>query len=147
VARPVACCSTPFKEKFRGLTAAVTGAFGGAGRTAAHATCASAFAGSHLCHGTELTRTHLAITLPAAGVWVDSSGYFNSGSEYVRWEVASSQDSGRYTAASNSWNCLNWTSNTWVSGSTTYPASGLILTGAGYSSGPCNTARPLACCQ
>jgi hypothetical protein len=147
VARQVACCSTPFQEKFRGLTAALTGDLAGAGRTAAHSTCASAFPGSHFCHGTELTRTHLAITLPSGGVWVDSSGYFNSGSEYLRHDVASTQDSGRYAAASTSWNCSNWTALTWMSGVSTYPTNGLILTSAGYTSGQCNTARPLACCQ
>jgi len=48
VARPLACCVTPYREVYLGLAGSTNGAAGG--REAMHATCAATYAGSHLCH-------------------------------------------------------------------------------------------------
>jgi Collagen triple helix repeat (20 copies) len=138
----LACCATPFLEKFRGYTTATTtGALGG--RAQMHAMCGAQFAGSHLCHTAELYRTQTASAPPVAGAWLDGSGYArNAGETRVTSDIASSH-MGRYTGRDDQINCDSWTA-TVSEGS---PTQGEIVTVAGPTSAACTTAHPLACCQ
>jgi hypothetical protein len=103
------------------------------GRIGAHATCAAAFAGAHLCYASEYLMTESTAPIPASGAWMDASTDLN-GSVSV---YGASPVFGRYTGSA----CTNWTSV--ASGNTGY----LIGADGGYSSAPCNTTRPLACCN
>ena len=130
--RAVACCNTPFKEKFRGFTSATTNGAAG-GRAAMHARCAAEFAGSHLCHLAEYTRAGSSIAPPANGAWMDDSTYHN------RFEDRGVMPrSGR--TLHNQTSCNAWTSNNQF-------ANALAMNPAGGVRGACDLARPLACCQ
>lgn len=130
-ARPVACCNTPFRERFRGFTSATTtGAAGG--RAAMHRTCAQEFAGSHLCHVAEYSRANPTTTPPANGAWIDYST-FNDITE----DMGAMPRSGRGTGSS--WACTAWSNASAVD-------NALTITPAGGVSGACSVARPLACC-
>jgi hypothetical protein len=131
----VACCSTPFREKFAGFTPGVS-AGGAGGRYAMHTLCGAAFAGSHLCHVSEFYRTQTATTPPAGGAWIDESGY-PANEIYVN-AVLAARDIGRYTGQLDTGNCDNW-SNTSTSGAT--------VTVSGITTATCTTALPLACCK
>ena len=73
----LACCSTPYKEKFAGFTTAtMTGAVGG--RALMHFACGSQFPGSHLCHAAEYSRAASTLSPPSGGAWIDYSGYQDS---------------------------------------------------------------------
>jgi hypothetical protein len=130
VARPLACCNTPYVETFRGFTTATTTGVAG-GRAAMHARCAAQFSGSHMCFLAEYTRAHPTVTPPAAGAWLDGSTYHNLG-EYR----GAMPRSGRLTR--NSSGCLGWTGGGLNQGTT--------ITPAGWDSQTCDTARSVACC-
>ncbi|MBL0220882.1 MAG: collagen-like protein [Myxococcales bacterium] len=137
----LACCSTPYVEGFRGFTtASVTGVRPG-GRAEMHQLCGAQFAGSHMCHVAEYQRATPTVSPPAAGAWLDMSGYLRSGSS-VSNEVAS-QHMGRYAGQLYTGNCDNWTAAT-SSGSTTF---GETITQAGPTASVCTSARPIACCE
>ncbi|MDQ3337436.1 MAG: hypothetical protein M4D80_19920 [Myxococcota bacterium] len=131
-ARPIACCNTPFKEKFRGFTAATTSGAAG-GRAAMHARCAAEFAGSHLCHLSEYTRAASSVTPPANGAWMDDSTYHN------RFENRGALPrSGRTVHANGA--CQAWTSNNQF-------ANAFAMNAAGGVRGNCDVPRVLACCE
>jgi hypothetical protein len=130
-ARPLACCSTPYRETFRGFTTATTtGAAGG--RPAMHARCAQEFTGSHLCHHAEYQRATPTVSPPASGAWIDSSS-FNSAAE----NDGAMPTSGRSTSPTGA--CSSWTSGN-------VNALGIMMTPANSTTGSCGTPRPLACC-
>jgi hypothetical protein len=130
VARPLACCTTPFVETFRGFTTATTTGVAG-GRAAMHARCAQQFAGSHMCFLAEYARAHGTVTPPAGGAWLDGSTYHQRG-EYA----GAMPRSGRSTYAGSA--CKGWT----VGGLN----QGTTITPSGWQSQTCDTARPVACC-
>lgn len=131
VARAVACCTTPYRERFRGFTSATrTGASGG--RAAMHRACASEFSGSHLCHLAEYWRANPTTTPPAGGAWLDYSS-FNDITE----DMGAMPRSGRSTYPSSA--CTAWTNASAVD-------NALTITPGGDQSQACSVARPLACC-
>jgi hypothetical protein len=123
----------------------VTGAAGG--RAAMHASCAAAFAGSHMCHVAEYNLTDSATPLPANGAWVDASAVVDISSETLVFvDGLATRDAGRYTGrggafASSHDNCANWT---------TTSDEGLSLGTSGSFTGvldtDCSTAHAIACC-
>lgn len=127
--RPVACCFASRKSTFRGFTPQVlSGNLGG--RVGAHATCASAFAGSHFCDEQEYVGSFSGTAIPASGAWVDN------------WDP--SQPGER---------SINTTCNRWTTGTTSY--EGLMVRNDGTFGGTyvssadygCGQIKPLACCQ
>ena len=131
VARAVACCNTPFRERFRGFTNAThTGAAGG--RAAMHRACAAEFAGSHLCHLAEYWRANPTTSPPAGGAWIDHSS-FNDITE----DMGAMPRSGRSAYPSSA--CTAWTNASSVD-------NALTITPTGDQSQACSVARPLACC-
>jgi hypothetical protein len=138
----LACCSSPYKEKFAGFTTATTNGVVG-GRAIMHQLCGAQFAGSHLCHGAEYQRAHSTTPPPTGGAWIDATGYSRTtGGANVDFSTASVRF-GRYTGQLGSWNCLNWTANT----DGFNPTSGAVETPTGETSVLCTTTHPLACCQ
>ncbi|MHB8876780.1 MAG: hypothetical protein ACYC8T_24050 [Myxococcaceae bacterium] len=141
----LACCSSPFKERFRGYTAGtMNGAQGGA--QLMHFKCGQEFPGSHLCHASELSRAHPTAPPPTAGAWLDTSVWPEGGSEYRRASVAS-RDMGRYSGQDDSSNCNAWTQLSYVSYGTTYYTRGLVVTPSNWTNALCSELHPLACCQ
>lgn len=137
----LACCSTPFAERFRGFTSAsVTGVRPG-GRAEMHQLCGMELPGSHMCHVAEYNRAHSTVSPPASGAWIDYSGYLRSSSQATN-EVAPG-NVGRYSQQLYAGNCNNWTAA--IDGST--PTSGETITINGPISAICTTTRPIACCQ
>jgi hypothetical protein len=135
-AHVLACCSTPYREHFRGFTSATTtGAAGG--RTQMHASCGREFPSSHLCHVAEYGRATPATRPPAGGAWLDSSGIVTASGAVLDDAVASSR-AGRVTQSAE--NCSNWTTD---DGS----VEGLTAVPDGSSTLACSVARPLACCD
>ncbi len=136
--RPLACCTTPYRERFRGFTSAmVTGDAGG--RAAMHGRCAAELSGSHLCHAAEYARATPVISPPASGAWIDASGFaLREGG--TRESSVASANAGRWTGRSIYDNCTNW-----VDASATL--SGTVVAPGLTSSASCATARPLACCE
>ena len=134
----LACCSTPYRERFRGFTtAAITGNAGG--RALMHARCGAEFAGAHLCHAAEYGRAASTVSPPLAGAWIDPSGFATPSGGKVETRVAA-PGLGRWTGRSGYDNCENWTTSAGASaGFTVKP--GLV------TSSSCATARPLACCE
>jgi len=129
--RPVACCNTPFRETFRGFTAAVTNGNAG-GRAGMHARCALQFTGSHLCHAAEYHRAHPTVSPPTGGAWIDFSSY-NSGSD----NRGAMPRSGRSTSPDGT--CASWT--TAISN-----RSARVMTPLNDVNATCDTQHPLACC-
>jgi hypothetical protein len=103
------------------------------GRIAAHATCAAAFSGAHLCHAAEYLITESMAPVPAAGAWLDASVDVDGSSTIT----GASPLFGRYTNAS----CSHWTINT--AGYNGFVASA----DGGIASVSCTTAHQLACCN
>jgi hypothetical protein len=129
--RPIACCSTPYRETFRGFSTVMTTGNAG-GRPGMHAICTQQFSGSHLCHHAEYHRATPTITPPAGGAWIDSSS-FNSATE----NGGAMATSGRSTSPTGS--CASWTDAN--------PSRlGIMMTPANSTTGSCGTQRPLACC-
>ncbi len=139
----LACCSTPFLEKFRGFTTATTSGVLAGGRAQMHALCGAQYAGSHLCHLAEYERAQVTTTPPSAGAWIDASGYMQStGGGTVENDVATSHI-GRFAGLLDFHNCDNWTAAS--SGSTT--TFGDVVTPTGWNEAACTTQHALACCQ
>lgn len=124
-------------SQFAGFTTA-TFAGNGTGREAMHARCAAAFTGSHLCHVSEYYLSNSATVVPAAGAWIDSSGFtVESGSDGEVSNSVGDVRMGRYLGA-NTLNCTAWTS-----GGTIGYALGLT----GVTQTQCTTPKALACCS
>jgi len=136
----LACCSTPFAEKFRGFTTATTNGVIG-GRSQMHTLCGAQFAGSHLCHTAEFYRSQTAVTPPAAGAWIDESGFIRNSIQITT--AVAGRDIGRFISFSDFGNCDNWSSAT----AGANPSSGTLVVPAGTTSALCTTVHPLACCQ
>ena len=135
-AHVLACCSTVYRERFRGFTSSTTAGAAG-GRAQMHAACGREFPSSHLCHVAEYSRATPTIAPPATGAWLDASGIVGPSGVALVDEVASSRV-GRATQAGES--CDNWTtSDASVVGLTTRPG--------GAFEAACSLARPLACCE
>lgn len=130
-ARPLACCTTPYHETFRGFTTATTSGAAG-GRPAMHARCSAQFAGSHLCHHAEYHRATPTVSPPAGGAWIDNST-FNSAGE----NDGAMPNSGRSTHPNGA--CASWTDGN-------PNRSGTTMTTANSTNGACDVQRPLACC-
>ncbi|MGZ3407694.1 MAG: hypothetical protein ACXVAN_14690, partial [Polyangia bacterium] len=141
-AHALACCLTPWREKFRGFTSAVTvGAVGG--RELMHRLCGVEFAGSHMCHFAEYERATPSTVPPASGAWLDTTGFQSgSSSTYIRTDTAAS-NGGRYTDSHYSQNCDNWTAT--IDG--TYPTTGTAIAPKGAVYPACSEAHAVACCQ
>jgi hypothetical protein len=138
----LACCSSPFQEKFRGFTTTHTTGVLAGGRAAMHAACGAQFASSHMCHIAEYYRASPTTTPPAGGAWLDGSGYFRTTFTQETFETASAQ-AGRFTDQAPFSNCDNWTAA--VDGGN--PTNGAIVTLAGSATALCTTSHPIACCQ
>jgi hypothetical protein len=136
VARPLACCVTPYREKFMGLAGSVQGNHGS--REAMHAVCAAQYAGSHMCHMAEYQRATSPVPLPAGGAWVDANAFNGSSSYGVTLSVAP-VNVGRYIQSDSAYNCVNWTS-------ASATADGAVVYSGTAGTPTCNIARPIACC-
>ena len=143
---PVACCSTPYRERFAGFTTSTTdGNIGG--RAAANRRCAAEFPGAHLCHVAEYVRANVAVAPPSGGAWIDKSSLapvFASSSTQAE-AVVTRNGHGRASPYVTSGpgleaNCVNWTSN-----ASTADALALVPSGIQGSSN-CDVVRSLACC-
>jgi Collagen triple helix repeat (20 copies) len=139
VAHALACCVSPFLEKFAGLSAPTLGNPGS--REQMHALCGAAYAGSHMCHFSEYYRTQNTTSLPAGGAWIDGSTALGgtstiADSDTAAWAV------GRYVGVNAG--CQNWTALTNGSGQT---LQGEIVTPSGTASTNCSVAHPIACCE
>jgi len=137
----LACCSTPYVEKFRGFTAALTTGVHPGGRAEMHQLCGAEFAGSHMCHAAEYARAASTTSPPAGGAWLDYSGFLRSSTQATA-EIASG-DVGRYSGQLYSGNCDNWTAA--IDSSTV--TRGLTITTSGATSALCTDSHPIACCQ
>jgi hypothetical protein len=135
----LACCATPYRERFRGFTTATTtGAAGG--RTRMHSLCAQQFAGSHLCHIAEYERATPTTTPPTSGAWVDDSAVITAAGSV---ETADGlRRAGRITSQADYANCDNWTAITAATA-----LEGLAIEPVHAYSVSCAVARPLACCE
>lgn len=147
VARAIACCSTPFRERFSGFTTAlVSGAPGG--RAAMNRVCRQEFPSSHICHSAEYVRGHSRVSLlPGERAWVDGStiGYLGHNdsspdpSKTYQLSAASfgSADAQRLVRGiwSGTENCDNWTNAS---------EFGLALPGGGLA---CSATARVACCE
>lgn len=131
-ARQLACCNVATKARFAGFTASTTrGAAGG--RWKMNALCAAAFAGGHICHGSEYVRANTSASVPGGGAWIDSSTI--NGTAISNSGVP---DAARYVAANN---CQSWSV-------TTDGEYGTLVTELGSVDpyGDCINAHPIACC-
>ncbi len=138
--RSLACCSSPYKERFRGFTTAtVTGARAG-GRNEMHQLCGAQYPGSHLCYVSEYYRGSPTITPPANGAWIDVNGYTRNSA------LSSSMMAGatisRYTGLSDS-NCYGWSQT--MAGTTNL--FGAVITARAQDVKACTTSLPAACCD
>ena len=104
------------------------------GRPGAHAACAAAFAGSHLCHVAEYALANSPIDPPATGAWLDPSAEFDSSTSYN-----GSPQAGR---APNGYSCLSFGHSGNTYGGTSVGASGSM----GWTT-DCDKAKSLACCS
>jgi hypothetical protein len=118
---------------FAGFTPTTYTGAGIGGRPGAHALCAAAFAGSHLCHATEYLLSNSATTPPTSGAWIDPS---TSGGAAVN--NSGMPGSGRYIY---SYDCNDWTQATGTYGHWLTPAGDVS------TDKDCTVARVIACCQ
>ena len=119
---------------FAGFTATTyTGAISG-GRPGAHALCAAAFPGAHLCHASEYIQSESATTVPMSGAWVDPS---TLDGDYTR--MGGMPGSGRHVFGSS---CSSWSTAATASTGFWITTSGTIS-----SAGDCSASRAVACCQ
>lgn len=139
---PLACCTTPYQETFRGFTTATVSGVRTGGRAEMHQLCGAQYPGSHMCHIAEYNRANPTSAPPAAGAWIDASGYLDSGNGLTT-EVGPFMV-GRYSGSAYSWNCSHWTQAATPSGTITY---GLTITPAGGITQLCTGVRSIACCQ
>jgi len=134
---PLACCSTPYRERFRGFTAATVTGLRPGGRAEMNQLCGLELAGSHLCHQAEFGRTNSATTIPAGGAWIDRSAHLRTQGDAIPINEVASPLMGRYAGASGS-NCSGWS---------TGGTLGYTITTLGMSQVQCNTTHPIACCE
>lgn len=140
--RPLACCSSPYKERFRGFTTAtVTGARPG-GRNEMHQMCGAQFPGSHLCFVSEYYRGTPKTAPPASGAWVDVNGYMRNSYDALTSSSFSGPTVPRYTGLSD-YNCYGWSQTT--SGTTNL--FGAAITSRGQDTKLCTSSLPAACCD
>jgi hypothetical protein len=140
-ARVLACCSSTYRERFRGYTSTTsTGAAGG--RAAMHARCGVEFAGAHLCHVAEYERAAPTISPPTTGAWLDASGYASPSGGTIESRAAS-PNAGRWAGRSVYDNCANWTD---AGTSPGFPSAGFTVRPGLVTSMSCAVARSLACC-
>ncbi|MEO8701275.1 MAG: hypothetical protein ABI867_14600 [Kofleriaceae bacterium] len=141
--RPLACCIGGTAIRFRGFTSPQTGALGG--RSGAHASCQSAFSGSHFCTDWEIDQAAVPAPIPATGAWVDPGDS----------QPSSRQFRADYTTTSIT-TCAGWTSaSPTVKPDGANLGRGLLVTQLGGISnsfvatndGGCENARPIACCD
>ena len=138
--RSLACCSSPYKERFRGFTTAtVTGARPG-GRNEMHQLCGAQFPGSHLCYVSEYYRAAPTTPAPANGAWIDVNGYTRSSP--LASSMMAGPTIGRFTGLSDS-NCYGWTQTT----SGTSNLFGAVITPRATDNKLCTTSLPAACCD
>jgi hypothetical protein len=135
-AHVLACCTTPYRERFRGFTSATTTGDAG-GRSNMHARCGAELPGSHLCHTVEYERAASTITPPAGGAWVDPSGVVLGAGTRVLDDAATAR-AARITQAGST--CDNWTN-------ADASLVGRAVRPDGTADASCATARPLACCD
>jgi hypothetical protein len=123
-----------YEDNF-GFAGFAPGTFNGniGGRIAAHATCAAAFAGAHLCHVSEYLLSESTAPVPAAGAWIDSSMDITGGTTVS----GASPLFGRFTGGV----CSSWTSSSASGNGYVIGADGAIASVA------CSTAHQLACCN
>ena len=140
--RSLACCSSPFREWFRGFTTAtVTGARPG-GRNEMHQLCGAQFPGSHLCFVSEYYRAAPTVSPPASGAWIDANGYVRNSGTALSSSSMAGPTIGRYTGLSDS-NCYGWMQTT--AGTTNL--FGAAITTRGTDNKACTTSLPAACCD
>jgi hypothetical protein len=142
---PVACCSTPYKEKFVGFGTPVDGNRGG--RALMNFQCASQFSGSHLCHYAEYVRASSHTTPPASGAWVDNSGFIDQNGTYTIENSLASVESGRFVGAWDTLYCKNWTETQYDDLGTLTDAQGRVVTPAGIATVACKEQHAPACCE
>lgn len=119
---------------FAGFTSMTyTGAISG-GRPGAHAVCATAFPGSHLCHASEYIQAESATAVPMSGAWVDPS---TMDGDYTR--MGGMPGSGRHV--------FGLACSSWSTGATTATGYWVTTTGTLSSTGDCSASRAVACCQ
>jgi hypothetical protein len=106
------------------------------GPWAAHALCAGAYPGTHLCHVSEFYLSNPTIDLPDGGAWVDPSALTVplAAQPYADATFVAYPRAGRAVGPA----CMQWTDGT--------IASGVAVTPAGPEYRLCGEARPLACC-
>jgi hypothetical protein len=139
---PIACCSSRYREKFRGFSTPLAGNAGG--RAMMHFACASQFAGSHLCHFAEYIRAGSTTTPPVSGAWIDFSTYVDSSGVHLNFGTAATSLMGRYVSSDNTGNCANWSQLTYSGNADT---KAYVLLTSGPAPDVCKTARPAACCE
>jgi hypothetical protein len=137
--RPIACCSSPYAETFRGFTnSSASGAQGGS--EGMNAICHSEFPGSHLCHEAEYLRAASKQLAPASGAWLHPSAaavWASAGYNYL-FTYTGYADSGPYYFGNGN-NCTDWTS--------TNPGNEApVVTPTGFGFRLCSEAHQLACC-
>ncbi|HEY3357896.1 MAG TPA: hypothetical protein VGQ83_31885 [Polyangia bacterium] len=142
-AHVLACCSSPFVERFAGFTTSMTGTAGG--RALMNFACATQFSGSHLCHSAEYARSHPTTSPPAGGAWIDWSATTNSQATVYASDETAAVDAGRYVGAIDS-NCRNWTIASYVEFGSTYYTHAPLVTPTGGTTALCSTSHPAACC-
>ena len=142
--RSLACCSTPYAERFRGFTTATVNGARTGGRNEMHQLCGAQFPGSHLCYLAEYQRATPVTSPPASGAWLDVNGYVRSASSVYVDMMLSGRSVGRYASQSFDWNCSAWTAT--VYGSSTQ-LKGAVITPAGIEAKLCTTSLPAACCD
>lgn len=147
--RPLACCATPYRERFAGFTStARPGAPGG--RAAMNAACVSEFVGSHFCHRAEYLRATPSVVPPTGGAWIDPSvvGPARSASSPAGAELpltySGFEKAGRATSAGANltyFHCDNWTD-------AAYPSGGDVVGDpTGALSRGCAVPHAVACCR
>jgi hypothetical protein len=141
--RSLACCSTPYAERFRGFTTATVNGARTGGRNEMHQICGAQFPGSHLCFLAEYERATPTISPPAGGAWIDINGYLRSSSGVYTDGILSGRSTGRYAAQSD-WNCYAWTATAYAG---TTPLHGAVIMPAGTEAKLCTASLPAACCD
>jgi hypothetical protein len=143
--RPLACCSSPYRERFRGYTTtAVTGARPG-GRNELHQLCGAQYPGSHLCFISEYYRANPTTPPPANGAWIDLNGYLAHSYSALSEASTAGSTTSRFTGLSDS-NCYGWTQTTTGTASPTN-LFGTTITTSGNGTKACTASLPAACCD
>jgi hypothetical protein len=121
---------------FAGFTASVYSGAITNGRPGAHAICAAAFSGAHLCHVAEFVQANVAVSTPGTGAWIDAS-IFVEGSEAITNNGM--PGSGRNYSSIQV--CSSWSS------AASAGAGTIIDNRGGVASDACSSSHALACCN